>query len=69
MKTKFKEPIVIKVSCVQCGKEFEIKVELKDWYDYNHGKLVQNAFPYLTPDERELFLSGICGECWNKMFY
>jgi len=32
--------------------------------------LVQHAFvdrdgqPYLTPAERELFLSGVCNECW-----
>ena len=32
------------------------------------GKLIQNFFPKLTPGEREILISGICGKCFDKMF-
>ena len=33
-----------------------LETQLKEYYE---GKLIQNAFPNLTPDEREFFLSGV----------
>ena len=32
------------------------------------GELIQNAFPTLTPDQREFLLSGSTPEEWNAMF-
>lgn len=40
----------------------EILYQLKD----NH---VDKVFPDWSPERREMFfLSGLCGECWDKMF-
>lgn len=60
--------IILEVECPICGKVTKITVEINDYIDWKCGKLVQNAFPYLKAKEREMLISGICGECWEKMF-
>lgn len=35
---------------------------------HNRGELAQNAFPQLTADEREFYISGTTPEEWNNMF-
>ena len=59
--------ISIKTTCPICNKEHIVNVQEKDWDNYkNNNELVQNAFPYLTADERELLITGICNDCWNN---
>ena len=67
MKEDLKDITVITV-CPMCGTETHITVSASDYLDYLGGKLVQDAFPYLSADERESFISGICPTCWDKMF-
>ena len=35
---------------------------------YAAGALLQDAFPNLTPDEREFIKSGITAEEWDSLF-
>jgi hypothetical protein len=35
---------------------------------WKKGELVQNAFPTLTPDQREFLMTGYTKEDWDKMF-
>lgn len=56
------------IICPSCGDKFVISVRVDDIIKYNEGALIQNAFPYLSAAERELYKSGICGTCWDKMF-
>lgn len=35
---------------------------------YEAGALIQNAFPHLTPAEREFFKTGITADEWESMF-
>lgn len=35
---------------------------------YEQGELLQNAFPNLTPGQREFFKSGITDEEWDSCF-
>jgi len=50
-----------------------IQVPRKRWDEYVGGALVQNVFPDLTPDEREIVITQrmpwayLCPECWNKL--
>ena len=67
MKENTKDMIIL-THCPICGKENEIEVNMEDYFDWQNGKLVQNAFPYLSADEREMLISGICPKCWDKMF-
>ena len=62
---------VLEISCPWCGKISELKVNTKIWLDglraYKNGALIQNAWPTLSPSDRELIKTGICDTCWNKM--
>ena len=60
--------IILEVACRICGNVTEISVEVNDYIDWQCGKLVQDAFPYLKTQEREMLISGICGKCWDNMF-
>lgn len=52
-----------------CGYVTTATVEGYSLFQYRQGAFVQQAFPDLTPDEREaIFMTGICGGCWDKMF-
>lgn len=43
--------------------------DIVDGYDaYNRGALVQDAFRFMTPDEREFLMTGILPEEWEEMF-
>lgn len=53
--------------CIHCQRKYSVKVHGVDLYRYRQGEEIQNAFPYLTPDQREFLMSGICGECFDKL--
>ena len=54
--------------CRQCGKQFFIAVLREDYDKYEKGALVQEAFPYLSADNREMIISQTCPECWVNIF-
>lgn len=45
-----------------------MEVKAVDLAAYQDGELVQSAFPYLTPGQRELIVTGITDEIWDEMF-
>jgi len=52
------------------GKEHTVKMvlDINDYKNWQNGMLIQNALPYLTPDEREFLMTGITKEEWAAMF-
>ena len=55
--------------CPSCGKETKLMVTEQQYKDLNDGKkLIQNIFPDWSPEDRELLITGICSNCWDKMF-
>jgi hypothetical protein len=38
------------------------------WYDWMMGMHIQNAFPFLTPSEREFLLTGLTDKEWKELF-
>ena len=58
----------VSTRCPFCGKKQEVLVNEKDYILWQDGELAQIAFPYLTAEEREILISGICPQCWNDMF-
>jgi len=54
--------------CHFCHKSEDIKVQSEDYDKYEKGMHIQNAFPYLTPAQRELMISHTCDKCWDEMF-
>ena len=58
--------------CV-CRKWVALRVDPDDLERHTKGMFVQFAFtdcngtPYLSPAERELFISACCGSCWDLL--
>lgn len=60
--------ITLTTTCPFCGQTHEVLVYEDDFFAWQGGKCAQDAFPYLSANERELLISGICPTCWDKMF-
>jgi len=60
------------VTCVKCNKPKEIAIyaaQLKDWVENRSSlPLIQDHFPHLSAEDRELLISGICPMCWEEMW-
>ena len=57
-------------ACVFCGEVVTITsvpAEQLQSFLRNEG-YVQTLFPQMEESEREFFLSGTCGKCWDDMF-
>lgn len=68
-KEKLNEYITYQVKCTCCKETYNIPVYEEDMEQFLNGDaLVQDAFPYLAPWQREMFLSGICPTCWYNSF-
>lgn len=58
----------IQKECPICHKLQTIEVQVSQYNRWMAGENIQIAFPNLTPDQREILMSGICPECWEKIF-
>jgi len=56
------------VLCSKCGQEFVLDVTDEQVTQWRTGMLIQRAMPNLTAAERELLISGYCGECFDALF-
>ena len=55
--------------CFSCHKDIEVKgINKTDYIKRMKGESVQDAFPNMPIAERELFVSGTCGDCFKKLF-
>lgn len=60
---------ILEVECIICKTKHTIMVKTADYKKWSKGQAkIQEAMPYLTADERELLMSGICGRCFDKVF-
>jgi len=63
-----RETFDLAVECYHCGTVQCFTVSQDDYWKWAHGALVQDAFPYLTPGQREMIISQTCNDCWDSMF-
>jgi hypothetical protein len=40
----------------------------QSWFFWTSGKKIQEAFPFLNPEEREFLMTGITPSEWNEIF-
>jgi hypothetical protein len=57
----------LKGQCPHCSEEFVLVVYTEDFIKWRNGALVQDAFLYLSADERESLISGTCKSCWSDI--
>ena len=55
------------VACVICKRVKTLELNVDAMKEWQNGKLIQDAFPNLSEDDRELMISGTCGECFDAM--
>ena len=55
-------------TCQKCGGIETFLVETEDLHAWKEGAYIQDVLGYLTADQRELLISGICGPCFDGMF-
>lgn len=57
------------IQCRNCGVTYSLLYNHEDMVDWLSGSIfIQDAMPYLSPSERELLISGICGDCFDEIF-
>ena len=60
--------LVIKRSCVVCSKQLVVRVPKEGYDQWINGLSIQKAMPHVSDSDREVLLSGICSECFDKIF-
>lgn len=53
--------------CMVCGERSQLRVSAFAFYQWQCGMLIQNAFPEMSADDRELLKSGTHPKCWDRM--
>lgn len=62
------EQVVIHNTCIHCHKENEVIVDAAPYAKWRTGGLIQNLFPQLNYNQREMIQTGIHSECFDEMF-
>jgi hypothetical protein len=55
-------------SCPISGENWTLEVDGAAYDRWRQGELIQKAFPYLLPDQRELLMTGIVSKAWDETF-
>ena len=51
---------------IPCSDETYVAAQF--WNAATDPRPIQEVFPDMSPENREMFVSGICSSCWNVMF-
>lgn len=54
--------------CVVCGTRHTFILNRIDYEAWQTSTHIQNAFPDMSADEREILISGTCPECWDILW-
>jgi hypothetical protein len=63
--------VIASGECPMCGEDITLKLEvaqLRQWHRMGGNLSVQQAFPTLSPDDREFLISQTCGKCYDRLF-
>ena len=57
----------LSIPCRLCGEVHTFEVNEEKYREWLKGKgLIQNMLPDLTPEQRELLLTGLCNDCFKQ---
>ena len=57
---------VVATTCRMCDIAHELTVPCEGLEAWKSGKLIQEALPELSADQRELLISGTCPKCGDE---
>ena len=58
----------IDVVCKKCNTNHTIVLDKERYIKWQTGTRIQEVFPEIDLDTRELLISGICGPCFDNLF-
>lgn len=56
------------IQCSKCRTEFLFELDSSRLKRWQSGEKIQDLFPELVADIKELLISGVCGKCFDKMW-
>ena len=62
------EHTLVIATCPFCGEQTDLIVPTRDFFKYQDGALVQEAFPDRSIEDREIITSGMCRDCQRDFF-
>ncbi len=60
--------MIVTTHCPECKESDSFPVDVDGIVRWQHGEHIQKALPELTATQREQLMTGICGDCWDKLF-
>jgi hypothetical protein len=55
-------------TCTVCGKYELLSLDRKAVESWRAGEYIQNAFPEMSMQDREVLITGTHPACWDKLF-
>jgi len=55
----------LRTTCPLCGQDHFVDLDEEQYEKYLTAQRISDI-PRLSTDERELLISGICSECWDR---
>ena len=63
------ETIMVKTkACTVCGESEFWKLDRAAVESWQAGEYIQNAFPEMSMEDREILITGTHPACWDKLF-
>lgn len=63
------ELLGVVTTCPVCHAQHAMKVNADAYKAWQNRELpIQEAFPDMSVDDREILKTGICPQCWDVMF-
>lgn len=68
--TKIKEQLysVTSLPCPHCNTTVTLEITGEQLWQYNNNFSIQDVLHNIDIPVRERFMTGICGDCWDKLF-
>ena len=57
--------IHVEVTCPFCSIVHDMYLDAGDFMVWQHGSLIQDAFPCMATEDRERLITGMCPKCWD----
>lgn len=62
------DTVTVQRQCTVSKKLYSVSISVYQWADWKSGKLIQDAMPDLSDDQREFLITNTTPEEWNEMW-
>lgn len=60
--------VTVNKTCILCHENaMSFILDANKYERWQSGELIQNVFPELSVNEREMLISSICGSCYDDL--